>query len=112
MKWFSVQQDEQQELWNTLEVLMHGTTAAEVRCAQQRLEKMQSRMQPHLAPATRNILTNLLRAAACASHGGEQQFYWLTQVENHWRAFTLAMETRGSGKRAYEAIHKEAATAN
>lgn len=109
MEGFSLQQDEQQELWNTLEVLMHGKTAAEVRCAQQRLEKMQSRLRPHLAPATQNILTNLLRAAACASHGREQQFYWLTQVENHWQEFTLALKIHGPG---HETRQEEAALAD
>ena len=92
MKWLMLHQDEQQELWNTLEVLMHGRTAAEVRCAQQRLEKMRTRLSPYLAPATQRILCNVIRAAACASHGGEQRFYWLTEVETHWQALTHAMD--------------------
>lgn len=91
MHWSCLQQEEQQELWHTLEILMHGKTAAEVRSAQQRLETMRARLLPHLSPATQQSLTKVLRAAARASHGGEQRFYWLAEVENHWRAMLAAL---------------------
>lgn len=94
MQWSSLQRDEQQELWNTLEILMHGKTAAEVRCAQQRLETMRSRLLPHLPPATQTILSKVFRAAACASHGGEQRFYWISEVESHWRMLLKSLESK------------------
>lgn len=93
----SPQEDERQELWHTLEVLMHGKAAPEVRCAQQRLEKMQTRLRPYLAPTTRSILTKVIRAAVCASQGGEQRFHWLAEVERHWRALTMALESQRRG---------------
>lgn len=86
--------DEQQEIWNTLEILMHGKTASEVRCAQQRLETMKGRLLPNLSPATHALLTQVLRAAARASYGGEHRFYWLSEVENQWRALLKALEAR------------------
>jgi hypothetical protein len=112
MKRPSLHQDEQQELWNTLEVLMHGRAASEVRCAQQRLERMQSHLRPRLAPATQGILANIVRAAVCASHGGEQRFYWLTEVENRWRALTAALEAQESDRSSYQTNRPKAALAH
>lgn len=92
MQWPTLTQDEQQELWNTLEVLMHGATAAEVRCAQQRLETMTSRQRPYLAPSVGTLLDQLVQAAVCASQGGEQRFYWLDEVENRWKALLDSLQ--------------------
>ncbi|QCF25775.1 hypothetical protein [Hydrocarboniclastica marina] len=86
MQWPTLTQDEQQELWNTLEVLMHGATVAELRCAQQRLETMTSRQRPYLAPTIRTLVDHVVQAAICASQGGEQRFYWLEEVESRWNA--------------------------
>lgn len=94
MQWTCLQKEEQQEFWNTLEVLMHGRTASEVRCAQQRLEVMETHLRPQLPPTTQNIFAKVLRAAICASHGGEHRFYWLNQVEHHWRSLLASLDRR------------------